>query len=338
MMATQYSIAAGGYYSTSGVPASALFTITFWMNLLTEPVNNTGIVWSIDSSTSQYAYFGTSGFTPATFLFDWAGSGSTHVIGPTLAPANWYKTAVVVNGTAATMYIGTAGQLLTQYNASANFTLPTGTLKLWLADSAFNNYWLNFRMASFKLWTAALTKGECEQELQSYVPQRTANLNRWYPMVHAETTDYSGQGRTLSGGTNATTAPGPPISWSRLRVPLLPWDPATTVWYAHYDTTSGELLSVGTVAPDPLPSGTALLELLGQPDLAMYEWSTSARAFVLKEGASGVDRVADLLADGTLASAWADLSGADSTAMQNRIGQMLGPHRTRLDFQSPDLE
>jgi hypothetical protein len=110
------------------------------------------------------------------------------------------------------------------------------------------------------------------------------------------------------------------------------------VWYAVYDTTSGELLSTGTVLPDSVPSGQAYKQYIGgQPDLSIYEWSTSARDLVLREGASSIDRVADLLSDGTLSAVWADLSAGNSTTLQNRIGQLLGPHRYRLATQEVDL-
>jgi hypothetical protein len=162
---------------------------------------------------------------------------------------------------------------------------------------------------------------------------------RWHPFINAETTDYSGLGRTLTGGAGATTETGPPISWRPgARILTVPWDPATTVWYAHYDTTSGELLSVGTVLPDPVPAGTTILELLGQPDLSAYEWNPLARTFLSKEGLVQVDRTEDLVADASLSSAWASLDATQENAMKTRVGQMLGPHRIRYDFQPTDLE
>jgi len=106
-----------------------------------------------------------------------------------------------------------------------------------------------------------------------------------------------------------------------------------------YDTTTGELLSTGSVDPRPLPGGQGLKEYInGQPDLSIYDWDTTARDFVLRAGSDLIDRVADLVADASLASAWAALSGAQSTAMQNRIGQMLGSKRYRHAVEPIDLD
>jgi hypothetical protein len=109
------------------------------------------------------------------------------------------------------------------------------------------------------------------------------------------------------------------------------------VWFAVYVTTTGELYSVGSVVADPLPGIYTALELERQPDLAVVMWDTTTRTFVPRPPDPPVDRVADLLADGTLTSAWASLSGPDSTAMQTRIGTMLGPYRYRSSIEPIDL-
>jgi Concanavalin A-like lectin/glucanases superfamily len=335
-MAIQFPASAGGYTSTSGTPTTALFTIAFWFKIITSPPS-LGIIWSLDSSSTQYCFFGYEPGLPALY-YDWTGGGTSFLSGPNVSTATWYRAGLVVNGTSAIMYHATATGALGTYTAAGSFALPTGSLKLWLGDSAQGGFYMNFQLAGFKMWDAALSKSEVEQELAGYTPLRTANLNRWHPFVNKETTDYSGNARTLSGGTSATQVAGPPISWSRLRVQVIPWDPSTTVWYAHYDSTTGELLSLGTIQPDLTAApGTSFLELLGQPDQSKFEWSTVARAFIWREGVNLVDRVADLLADGTLTAAWASLTGPESAAMQARIAQMLGPYRYRQSFQDVDL-
>jgi len=110
-----------------------------------------------------------------------------------------------------------------------------------------------------------------------------------------------------------------------------------TLWYALYDTTTGELLSLGTTLDLPLPSGTDVLVIGNEPDASLI-WDTTARNYVAAPVATLVDRVVDLVADPTLTSAWASLSANDSQAMQARIGQMLGPYRYRFDFQDIDLQ
>lgn len=110
------------------------------------------------------------------------------------------------------------------------------------------------------------------------------------------------------------------------------------IWYAHYDTTTGELVSLGTVLPDPLPEGTATREYYYQPDQSVVIWDTTLREFVSRTPPTSVDRVADLESDGTLSSLWSGLDATETTALKDRIGQMLGPYRYRRDFQPTDLE
>lgn len=108
------------------------------------------------------------------------------------------------------------------------------------------------------------------------------------------------------------------------------------LWYGLYDTTTGELLSLGPDIPSP-PAGTAYVVLGQQPD-ARVVWSTTLRNFVLVVPVVMVDRVLDLVADASLTSAWAAMSADQRIAMRVRIGVMLGPFRWRFDFQDIDLQ
>jgi hypothetical protein len=336
-MAVSFSATGQHYSSTSGVPTTRLFTVAVWAYALSAGTGVADILWSIEGTSDATSLIMSEG----TLIFDWPGGGPSQLNGAAISSDTWYKTAVSVNGNAARLYQGAAGSALVQYTTGSNYALPAGTLKLGIGSFASlfaGAGWLNGRLACYKMWDAELTQAEIERELNYYLPGRTANVNRWHPFVNGEATDYSGNGRTLSGGVGAVTGAGPPISWTASKQLILPWDPTTTVWYAHYDTTSGYLLSLGTVAPSPVPSGTALLELLGPPNQATHEWSPVARTFVPRVGEDIRDRVDDLIVDASLASVWSTLDSTQDAALRSRIGQMLGPHRSRLEFQPPDLE
>jgi hypothetical protein len=111
-----------------------------------------------------------------------------------------------------------------------------------------------------------------------------------------------------------------------------------TLYYALYNTTTGELLSFGP-GDAPIPDPGTDVYVIG--DFGMYQdfmvWDTVSRTFILKELLVMIDRVSDLVSDPTLAAAWAALSADQSQAMQTRIRQMLGPFRWRLDYQDIDL-
>jgi hypothetical protein len=113
----------------------------------------------------------------------------------------------------------------------------------------------------------------------------------------------------------------------------------STLYYALYDTTTGELLSFGPGDP-PIPDpGT---DVYVTADFGLYQdfmvWDVVSRSFVLKVLPVVIDRVSDLVADPSLAAVWAALSADQSQALQTRIRQMLGPFRWRFDFQDIDLQ
>lgn len=110
------------------------------------------------------------------------------------------------------------------------------------------------------------------------------------------------------------------------------------IWYAHYDTTTGELLSLGTIVPDPLPDGTAIHSYLTQPDLSVVTWDTTTRDFIPRDPPTTVDRVTDLENDASLSSVWSTLDATQDQALKDRVGQLLGPFRIRRDFQPVNLE
>lgn len=332
-MAVRFSASGQTYSSTAGLPANSTnFTVTCWAYLTTDR-NATSGVWGFNSSWNQQLLTDSDG---TTLRFKDSLSGSIGAFA--LSTGTWYKLGATLNNTAGTFYHAPAGSALTSDSGTLSATFSASSWRI--GCGANTGDWWNGRIAAYKQWGAALTTAEIDRELSCYLPLRTTNLSRWHPYLSAETTDYSGLARTLSGGSGTTTEAGPPISWTPEPYQLrIPWDPASVVWYAVYDTTTGELLSTGSVDPRPLPGGQGLKEYInGQPDLSIYDWDTTARDFVLRAGSDLIDRVADLVADASLASAWAALSGAQSTAMQNRIGQMLGSKRYRHAVEPIDLD
>jgi hypothetical protein len=330
-VAVRFSASGQTYSATTGLPSSA-FTFTGWAYLTTDRNAASGI-FSLASTWNSNLVTDSDG-TTLRLTDTFSGSVGSFA----LSTGTWYKLAITQSSTTGVFYHASAANALTSDSGSLQSISSPSTWRIGCSNSTSN--WWNGRLAAVKVWTVALTASEIAQELNCYIPLRTTNLARWHPFLSAETTDYSGQGRTLSGGSGTATEDGPPIQWSPFPHQLLiPWDPTSTVWYAVYDTTTGELLSTGSVDPTPLAAGQALKEYInGQPDLSRYVWDTTARDFVLKPDLGLIDRVADLLADGTLTSAWAALSGTQSQAMQDRVGQMLGSRRYRLPTEPIDLD
>jgi hypothetical protein len=333
-MAVRWGPSDTGYASTS-LPPAMPFTITCWM-YITATAANSGIWGILGTFNSDLS------FDPDGLALRIRSGVTPNTVGPaTLATATWYKLAVVAASSAATLYWANAATS-TLSSASGTYANPSSSTTLRIGATGSGSPIINGRLAAFKVWSAALTLSEITREFECYVPCRTASLTRFHPFVNAETTDYSGNARTLTGGTGVTTEAGPPIPWTTQGgyQLLIPWDPATAVWYAIYDTATGNLVS-GDYAANvtlPLAAGLDYKAYLGQPDPIRLVWDSTALDYVSRDGIVWIDRVGDLVADGTLTAAWAAMSGPQSTAMQNRIGQMLGPFRYRQNFQDIDLQ
>ena len=320
--------------NSTSPPASALYTVIAWMKFTSASIS---YIISLDSATAgQYCLFGK---IIGNLYIDWAGSGSTQTAGPAATTGTWYRYAAVINGTAATLYTGTATSQLSVATQSANYVQPTGTLSWKLGGSTANSNNAAGELANVKIYNAALTQQEIEEEMWQYLPKRTANISRWYPLVVNELNDWSGMGRTLTGGTGVTTTTGPPISWGG-NSPLVyvPWDPTTQEYYAVYYLSDGSLFSVGPELASPLDPAFGYKEYIGtQPDMTEVVWDPNALDFVNLASIITVDRVQDLVNDATIAAVWADLTAPNSALLQSRLATFMGPYRYRAAGDSVDL-
>lgn len=331
-MSVRISGSGQAYSSTANLPSIDGFSVTCWMYMTTDRNAISGLL-ALQGLTSLR--FETTSDGTNLQIWPTGGQGGTSLL--TVSTGQWYRIGISSNSTStgnfysatATGSVSTTAFSKTAYAVLTSVSIGVG---LNAAD------WWNGRLANFKMWNNQLTLAEMYKEWGSYVPQRTADLARWYPWVNAETTDYSGMGSTLSGGSGATTEVGPPVAWRRHRYMYVPWDPSTPLWYAVYVIATGELWSLSTTDPGTPPADKAYKTYLTQPDLTAFVWDTTVLDFVAIEGSIYIDRVADLAADGTLASAWSALDATQTTAMKSRIGQMLGPYRYRLPDAEVDLQ
>lgn len=111
-------------------------------------------------------------------------------------------------------------------------------------------------------------------------------------------------------------------------------------WYAIYDTTSGFLYSVGTVITDPLPPGTAALELPGEPTPAVM-WDEATRNFILRPPKILIDRLQDIIAHADYAdfkAVWDKLTPVQKEKVRNALIKLLGRARWRNVSESITVE
>jgi len=188
---------------------------------------------SLDNGTGAALFIqtATDGVTMGVYeepLGNFAGTGRAFTVG------TWYWVGCSINGTSGTMYSRALADTATTTAALAGLQATHNIANLRLGESAWGGEWLNGAVCAVKVWTAALTQSELENEALTYRPRRTANLVGWYPLHRPETTDYSGNARTLSGGAGTSQEDGPGISWgpgrSRIRTYTQPTAPAFSGW------------------------------------------------------------------------------------------------------------
>jgi len=216
-MAARISAAGTQEYTTSsGMPASNVWTCTWWTYQV-EDRNTYSTLLSVGSA-GAYVDVSTASDGTTVGVYDPSNYSGTPLGATAFSLTTWYRLGLVVDGTTASFYrAAVSASSLTASTASGDFTASNPPTSLVIGDSVnAGDYPWSARVAAFKMWGAALTQGEVEAELSQYLPRRTGNLLRFHPFLRTEAVDYSGSGNTLSGGTGSTTEDGPPIPWSRL--------------------------------------------------------------------------------------------------------------------------
>ena len=258
---------------SSGLPNLDPITVSLWAYVSVDRDAASDIIFFTDNSS--YITIGTSDDGTTLRIITPAGSAT----GSSLSVATWYHLAFVHNGTSLTLYL----------NGVSNVTLTdstTFTLAYFLLGSNTTANWLNGRIAAIKVWNAALTQAEIQQEIYTIRPNRFADLYGWWPAFPGATerlADYSGNGRTWTAGGTLTDEDPPPVSWG-----------ADNYWpnlIATIDLIIAELLSAGALDPLTLTQ----LHLLTTADLLS---SGALDALTLTQ--LHILAIAELLSTGTL--------------------------------------
>lgn len=151
--------------------------------------------------------------------------GSTSTAGLTLTTDVWHCIGLTVSAAnAATYYYGTDPGSLTTATATG-VQNPTGSQTIFIGSDSFDGDWWRGSLAAVKLWDAELNASEVAAELGSYSAVRTSGLAQAHPFLVAETTDYSGNANTLSGGVGASTDPAGPSALGGGGTPAAPRQP-----------------------------------------------------------------------------------------------------------------
>jgi hypothetical protein len=211
MMAARFSADSHTYSRSVSLGAQAAFSWSCWLQLAADR-NTYSCVLSVDSGTASDAYVLMTG-SDGTTLGVW--DESAQRASRALTVGVWYWVGVAINGANGLMVSRAPTDATPTASTWSTGSASTNQATFRIGRSPNSNEFLNGRVCAVKWWGTNLTQAELENEALTYLPQRTANLRAWYPLLAPDTADYSGNSTTLSGGTGATVEDGPPLSWGR---------------------------------------------------------------------------------------------------------------------------
>lgn len=213
-MAVRFSAEAQTYNRAVALGSQSAYSATCWVRLAADR-NAFSTAWCLGDGVSGDVFSILQTSNTGTNMEFITSASFTAVPIVNMVVGTWYWFGIAMNGTTGTAVYRTPTTAFTTVAIASQSAIVHQTLQL--GRSIYNGEWLNGNLAAFKWWGATLTTAELQQEAFSYMPNRTSLLRAWYPLTSPETADYSGNARTLSGGSGATLEDGPPLSWGVVR-------------------------------------------------------------------------------------------------------------------------
>ncbi|SDL73524.1 Concanavalin A-like lectin/glucanases superfamily protein [Nonomuraea maritima] len=223
--------------------------MTCWVKLSADR-NNYSSAWCIDSSIGNYNLLQTDNDGTTMGFFQ---SSVTPLATRAMTVGVWYFIAISVNGSSGTMVSRAANETAYSIATWSNGAGNTTHTNFRIGDSVYGGEWLNGSIAGLKWWSAALTQTQLEAEASQFLPVRTTNLRAYYRFSGPSTTDNSGNGLTLSGGSGASTDTDP-----------VPFQSAPVRLSNNFDVNVADGTAI-TLANSGGNAGNAFHKIVGQP-------------------------------------------------------------------------
>jgi hypothetical protein len=196
------------YTAATGLPGTTM-TALWWGKIVTDR-NTYSTFVSIDAGDTQVlaVQTDTDGVSPYLWV-DPEADGFLDISFPAMTVGNWYRMAVVRSTTAITLYLAASSGSVTSGGTTLTGALTPTALRV--GQSPTSGEWINGSVANLKIYNAALTQAEIEAEWSNWSAVRSADLLRHHKWQSAaETTDYSGNGHSLTSGGTPTFDSGNP--------------------------------------------------------------------------------------------------------------------------------
>lgn len=320
-MAVGYRADAQNHTVSLALGTISQFTITCWVRINTDR-NAFSTFWDVNTSSSNLFGFQTRSDGTTVETYDASGATGTH--SAALTVGTWYYFAINVNGVNGNWQYRAANSSTFTAGTWTSGTATVGAATLLIGESGFNGEWGNVDVAALKMWhTVNLSTEQMHQESYVYLPQRSANLTCFYPLVgQTLTTDFSGNGRTLTGGSGASVVDGPPIVWGSA-YPILFVPAGTSSIPKNVDDagSSTESLEV-SAAVNVADSGTSTESLSVQRFITLSDSGSSTESLSatvttsLNDSSSGTESLSIAAAVSTSDTATASESLGVAAALQ----------------------
>lgn len=198
-------------------PTNAVLTAIFFAKISVDR-NNFSTVLNLGSSTTNYVVFQTD--SNGTTMQMWLnGAGITvNTSGINMVVGRWYAFAGVIASTISRTFYWKLATATAVSSSSPAATIVFGAFnQAKIGQSAFAGDDYNGCIAGIKIYEAALSQAQIENEWRQIAPIRTANLWAFYPLLAgglAATPDWSGNGKTLTlAGTIDDSDNNPEVPW-----------------------------------------------------------------------------------------------------------------------------
>lgn len=210
-MSLSIAAEADSYNATLSLGTLTQISMCGWVNITTDRNAISIPLGMYNGSNSDYICVGTTTDGTTWRAFD---EGAQTGNGQAMTVGTWYFAAFSVNGVNGNLWTRAANSSTYTNVTWSTFSANTNASTIRIGRHDGTGLWFAGKIAGVKLWTGAtLTLADFQNESLTFVPQRFTNLKAWYPLLAAETQDWSGNGNTLTAGSGTTNADNPPISW-----------------------------------------------------------------------------------------------------------------------------
>lgn len=232
-MAVRFDNVADSLTRTTNLPSGTAYSLLGWFRLTSDRNTYTSFfVYGSSGGVCNSVQTGVDG----TNLIIW--NGSSESFGSSLVVGTWYHLALTSDGTTTRAYLNGVLNISTASTAVS--------AQIWVGNSPDNEP-LDGRAAAIKIYSATLSADEILREMRTVRPQRTANLNGWYPLLSggSRTQDYSGAGNNWTAGGTLADEDGPPVSWGG-QVLVLPGQAAAGTYTGSGSPSLAALTGAGS--------------------------------------------------------------------------------------------